>query len=209
LLELIRDLGAELVNLWLDDGVADVNAGSFVELEECSLSVSDLYICILDNVKAIVPDHHLFATEDLFVALHGSLVKLDDLPKLVPLLVSSPEDDRPLQEVCYMEVAQCWRRRGRWQWPLMRKAWKTGARREALEATELAVVELAVAWMPDSVMRRISDEAKDAVWVGVDRPERLRGEWGLPMLLIKAMRLGAWSSLCLECGWASHVCACD
>ena len=108
-----------------------------------------------------------------------------------------------------MEVAQCWRRRGRWQWPLMRKAWKTGARREALEATELAVVELPVAWMPNSVMRSISDQAKDAVWVGVDRPERLRGEWGLSMLLIKAVRLGAWSSLCLKRGRASYVCACD
>ena len=90
----------------------------------------------------------------------------------------------------------------------MRKAWKTGARPKALEATE-AVVELAVACMANSVVRAVSDEAKDAVWVGVNRPERLRGEWGLAMLLIKAMGLGAWSSLCLERGWASHVCACD
>lgn len=70
LAQLVRDLGAEFVDLWLDDGVADVDACAFVEVEQSSLGVGDFCVGVLDHMQAVVTDHDLLPAVDLGVALH-------------------------------------------------------------------------------------------------------------------------------------------
>ena len=65
----IRDLSPKLVNLRLDDGIAYMNRGSFIQREQRPDIRAELSSNIFDDVQAIVADHDLSSCTKLLVAL--------------------------------------------------------------------------------------------------------------------------------------------
>lgn len=95
--QLVGELCGELMNLGLENRVADVNTCAFVNREERSLSFIDALLRgVLHQVEPVVPYHYLAVHPNILLILDLPFVEFNYMAQLVLLLLVGSEHDGSL-----------------------------------------------------------------------------------------------------------------